>query len=273
MSQSNLIQSNYKSNDKSTKINKKKIIHITKTDKPIILDVDNNTESEILDAKKDDSTHIIVECPVKINKIKKAKSSIRKTIYLDDDDAKPVTAGGVMIYKKTTNGLKVLVIETRGKYEDIGGKIDPMDNDIPSTVAREVEEETNAVIKAEDIIERIRNAPYVYVSNSKYVIYIVKATSHEFHLKKEAFGDKENHDGCNRTIGWILREELTRPIIVQCKMNWRIKNKHLFDKLIRLERKKPVIKLFKSYIEPVIKQEIKIVIESSNDDTTKYVNE
>ena len=167
-------------------------------------------------------------------------------MYLDDDPAKPVTAGGVMIYKYVQNKIMLLIIETEGKYEDIGGKIDPEDDDIYSAVAREVQEETNEQIMSDDIIDRLKLATYVYMPKSKYVIYIVEATDIEKKLKKVDFGDMEYHDAFPRTIGWIARDALMKPHNIQYKMNWRMKSKELFNQLIEIEKNvKYKKKLFK----------------------------
>jgi 8-oxo-dGTP pyrophosphatase MutT (NUDIX family) len=157
-------------------------------------------------------------------------------MFLDDDPAKPVTAGGVIIYKYVKGKMMLLIIETDGKYEDIGGKIDPDDSDVFSAVAREVQEETNEQIMSEDILDRLKIASYVYVPRSKYVVYIVEATVQEKKLKKTDFGEMEEHDAFPRTIGWIARDALMKPQTIQYKMNWRLKSKELFDKLIDIEK-------------------------------------
>lgn len=156
-------------------------------------------------------------------------------MYLNDDDAKPVTAAGALFYKKVGKQMMILIIENEAKYEDIGGKIDPDDEDIMAAAAREIEEETNGQIKGENVIDRLKLAPYIYVPRSKYVIYLVEASPAEKKLKKSDFGDREDHDGFARTIGWISREELSKPASVQFKMNWRMKCKSLFDKLTDIE--------------------------------------
>lgn len=191
----------------------------------------------------------------KLTKLTIRKKNVRTVMYLEDDPAKPVTAGGVLIYKNINNKMKLLVIENNGKYEDIGGKIDADDSNIFSAVAREVQEETNSQIEADSIIERLENADYIYVAGSKYVIYIVEASDSEKKLRKKDFGDREEHDDFPRTIGWLSREELTKPAVITCKMNWRIRTKTLFDKLSTIEKSfKFSKKLFKS--EPKSESEL-----------------
>lgn len=165
-----------------------------------------------------------------------SKKSKRKTLFLNDDEAKPITAGGVLIYKNFGGKLKFLVIDSRNMYEDIGGKIDQEDNTIYDTVAREVEEETNGQIKAKNIVNRVKNAPYIYTPRSKYVIFIVQASSREELLKKEDFGDMEIHDNFKRYIGWIEKSILLTPEIIKTKLNPRMRNRLLFLELDKLDK-------------------------------------
>uniref|UniRef100_A0A6C0BDR4 Nudix hydrolase domain-containing protein n=1 Tax=viral metagenome TaxID=1070528 RepID=A0A6C0BDR4_9ZZZZ len=160
------------------------------------------------------------------------KKHIRVTKNLDNDISKVITAGGLILYKKDKSGnLKLLLIKKKGMYEDIGGKIDLGDKTIYDTVAREVEEETNNVISSNSIIERIKKAQYFYSGHSKYVIFVVKANSNERHLRKEDFGETELHDDIERTIKWTSLIKFMKN-----KMNWRMRNKQLFDKLYELEK-------------------------------------
>jgi len=182
------------------------------------------------------SNDIIIKNCLKPEKVS-AKTSVQKkvTLYLNDDSSKPVTAAGVLFYKKVGKNLMLLVIDNQGKYEDIGGKIDSNDTNILTAVCREIEEETNAKIKSENVLERLRTSHHVYVPRSKYLIYLLEANDYEKELKKEDFGDCEENNGSIRTIGWISREELTKTPIIQYKMNRRLKSKDLMDKLVSIE--------------------------------------
>jgi len=192
-----------------------------------------NSEQYVPIKKEKKNTKKIIKIrPIKQN----VKNNKRVELYLDDDPAKPITAGGVMIYKYVQSKMMLLIIDVDGKYEDIGGKIDPEDDDIFCAVARETQEETNNQIMSEDIIDRLKTAPYVYVPKSKYVIYMVEAIDDERKLKKADFGDMEEHDGFPRTIGWIARDVLMKPHNIKYKMNWRLKSKQLFDQLIEIEK-------------------------------------
>lgn len=161
----------------------------------------------------------------------------RKTFYLDDDKTKPLRAGGVIIYRETADhDIELLLISSRGLYEDIGGCTDADDDDIEDTVAREVEEETNEVITYDAIRDRLDDAMYVYSQRSKYIIYIVEATDSEAELKSEEFGNQELFDKINRTIHWMSVETILDKTIIKHKLNFRLKNTHLFDKLRNLKR-------------------------------------
>lgn len=198
----------------------------------------NNSEESEAETKSNPGSKLSKKLKKKKSKSvakKKASSNKRTIMYLNDDDAKPVSAAGALIYKRSAGKMKILIIENMNKYEDIGGKIDPTDESIYHAAGREIEEETNGMIKQDNIVERLQVAPYIYVPRSKYLIFIVEATKKEKKLKKEDFGDREIHDDFPRTIGWIRRDALTKSTVIQFKMNWRMKSKSLFDKLTDID--------------------------------------
>ena len=122
----------------------------------------------------------------------------------------PLRAGGVLIYRKTGAMVEFLMIKnTEGRYEDIGGKTDRKDRSILDTIARETGEETNGVI-AEAVVRRQLQAAVlsVYNLNSKYVVYLLPANRYEATLKSEQFGTIETHDQFPRTIHWVSTESL-----------------------------------------------------------------
>jgi 8-oxo-dGTP pyrophosphatase MutT (NUDIX family) len=169
-------------------------------------------------------------------KTKKMSTKSKKiTMYMCDDENKPVTAAGALFYKKVNKKLMLLVIETNNQYEDIGGKIDPSDETIYEAAAREIEEETNEVITKDSIIERLEEAQYIYVPRSKYIIFLIEANEEESKLTKQDFGDREIYEGYNRTIGWLSKEELVKEQTIKYKLNWRMKSKSLFEKLKEIE--------------------------------------
>ena len=160
------------------------------------------------------------------------KKASRPTFNLDDDEDKPVKAGGVIFYRFKKNIMELLIISSRGGLEDIGGCTDKKDKDIYSTVSREVEEESNSIFTQKNIKKRIKKSDtYIYNKRSKYVIFIIPATTKEEKLKSSHFGKKEIHDDIKRTISWISLSSFLLPEVIQHKLNWRLKHKTLFTAL------------------------------------------
>lgn len=204
---------------------------------------DNKEEKEDEDDKEEDEEgDEIVKLPKMESedddKIEKKTSINKKTMYLNDDKTKPITAAGALFYKKDGASLSLLIVDSNGKYEDIGGKIDSTDKTVYQAASREIEEETNGLIKAKDVIDRLKKAEYIYVPHSKYVIFLISAVKKEQELKKEDFGDYEGHDKILRSIGWVKRENLCKAEVIKHKLNWRLKieSKKLFARLAEIEK-------------------------------------
>ncbi len=172
----------------------------------------------------------------------------RKIFYLDAKKEKDVTAGGVIIYRIINNKVDLLLSEARGLYEDLGGRTDDDDKDIISTVSREAYEESNKLLDIKSIKKRLKNAdPPIYMKRSKYAVYIIEATKEEEKLKSEKFGNRELHDDVPRKIKWIPLKKFMLPDILKYKINFRLKNKLLFDKLKSLTSEKQLsISMFSS---------------------------
>lgn len=149
-----------------------------------------------------------------------------------------VTSGGVLIYKFGKSGMELLMVNSRGGFEDFGGKIDGCDKTIFSTVARETYEESNKLISKKKMESRLTTAPYIYIKNSKYVCFIVEATHEESMLDSEDFGDIELHDNIQRTVKWIPLDVLLTQEIIKHKLNWRLKSSTLFAKLTEINNQK-----------------------------------
>lgn len=155
----------------------------------------------------------------------------KKIFYLNDDANKPITSGGVIIYRFVKNNMELLLSDTRNNYEDLGGLIDQKDKDILSTISREAFEESNNLLKKTSIKNRLKNASYIYIPKCKYVVYVIKANKSEEKLTSANFGDKELHDNIDRKIKWIPLDIFLLPETIKYKLNWRLKSKILYDKL------------------------------------------
>ena len=86
----------------------------------------------------------------------------RPTFSYNNDNTKPIRAGGVILYKRTNNNnIEVLlikkIIDNTCRYEDIGGKTDSSDINIFDTISRETEEETNNVINKNIIKTQLKH--------------------------------------------------------------------------------------------------------------------
>ena len=159
----------------------------------------------------------------------------RKTFFLDDNKEKPITAGGVMIYRFNNNDIEVLLADTRGTFEDLGGCADKKDKTILSTIAREAYEESNELLNKRKIKKRLKDAPFIYVQKMKYVVYFIPANSEETKLISSDFGNIEKHDQILRKINWFPLTTLKRSDIFKEKLNWRIKNRKIYDLLTQIK--------------------------------------
>jgi hypothetical protein len=132
----------------------------------------------------------------------------RPTFSYNNDNTKPIRAGGVILYKRTNNNnIEVLlikkIIDNTCRYEDIGGKTDSSDINIFDTISRETEEETNNVINKNIIKTQLINSNLIYSYKSKYVVAFTKANKYERKLNTDLFGTEETHDKIIRTIHWV----------------------------------------------------------------------
>lgn len=171
----------------------------------------------------------------------------RPVFYYNELTENEIKAGGVILYRKDKEHktIKFLLINSQEKYEDFGGRTDVIDKNINETIAREVEEESNGLIKKEYIINNIekyltdkkRNNPEddlenefmtfigqsnlikeIYIKNSKYLLYFIP-TDIDYDTTK--FGTYEIHDNIARTVDWITYEKL----ISMNNLNFRLRNR------------------------------------------------
>lgn len=167
----------------------------------------------------------------------------KKIFYLGKGEDKPVVAGGVILYRFIGQEMEILLSENRGYYEDLGGCTDEDDDNIIATVTREAFEESNKLLNIK--LKRLEDGEFAYMEKSKYVVYVIKATKKEEALDSDDFGDKEIHDDINRTIKWISLDTFLKKEVIQYKLNWRLKNKALFDILKNIKKdKKNDVNLF-----------------------------
>jgi hypothetical protein len=161
-----------------------------------------------------------------------------KTFNLDNDSDQIVTSGGLLIYRFGKKGMELLLINSRGVFEDFGGKIDDDDMNIYETVAREAYEESNCLLDQTKILKRLQKAPKAYMKKSKYVVYLIEANKAESSLEQADFGDFEIHDGIERSVRWVSIDTFLSQEVIKYKLNWRLKSATLFAKLTEIKNEK-----------------------------------
>ena len=119
------------------------------------------------------------------------------------EDGNYVSAGGVLFYRYNKNNIEVLLSKKKDQYEDIGGKTDPYDTSILHTAAREVEEETNAMIQYRYITPLLYKSKKLYSVQNKYVLYLVKSNKYIRKLTTHQFHTHELLYDIPRTIHWV----------------------------------------------------------------------
>jgi ADP-ribose pyrophosphatase YjhB (NUDIX family) len=154
----------------------------------------------------------------------------RPTFYKNNEKDKPIRAGGVLFYYQDDGEPEILMIKNRGYYEDFGGKTEMVDRTIEDTIAREVEEESNSVFHRDEIRSYLSDRNTINAHNSKYLLYFVKLDKY---CDTSVFGDREYHDGFDRTVEWIPYSQLMDKDFIKKSLHYRLRNKNFFDGLRR----------------------------------------
>lgn len=141
-----------------------------------------------------------------------------------------VKAGGLLLYKRTNDGIKFLMANYFGKYEDLGGKTDSCDESIIDTISREVSEESNGIITSSYVKNLLKDQKYIYIKNSKYILYICEATDD---YNPRDFDDIEYHTNLPRRIEWIDINDVTDTAF-HYKLNFRLRNRMFFSRVSTL---------------------------------------
>jgi hypothetical protein len=175
-----------------------------------------------------------------MNRNKKNKRTYKKKInqpvfYYKNEKQSEIKAGGVVFYyyDRKNNELKFLLIKNREKYEDFGGKTDPLDKTIEETIAREVEEESNEIFTKTNIIKRIENKNPLYTKNSKYLLYFCRLKSSE-NYNPSIFGTKEIYENIPRTVEWISYDKLKNSSFIKKNLSYRLRFRTFFTKINKL---------------------------------------
>jgi hypothetical protein len=155
----------------------------------------------------------MIHCNSKNNK---NKSKSRPTFYHDDHE---IRAGGILFYRyvkhqdttSSTSTIEVLLSLKQNRYEDIGGKTDPVDQSIYDTISREVHEETNGLITSYHVQKQLQvkhNSSH-FIIHGKYLLYIIQANSFERNVTSSDFGETELLYDIPRTMHWVPIKQLS----------------------------------------------------------------
>jgi hypothetical protein len=159
--------------------------------------------------------------------------SNRPTFYFQNDKAKPIRAGGLILYNydKIIKELKFLMVEFKNIYEDFGGKTDEKDIDELETIIREVDEESNKILDVGELLNKLKNQNGLYNKKGKYLLYIIE-TKIDYNPKD--FGQIEFSQNRKRTVKWMTVNQI-KNLIEDKKLHIRLNFKDFFDKINELE--------------------------------------
>jgi len=163
------------------------------------------------------------------------KKSSQPIFYYKGNKELEIKAGGVIFYHiDSENHLKFLMIKSRGKYEDFGGKTEKVDTCIEDTVSREVDEESNSIFKKSDVKKCLEKNSPIYTNNSKYLLYFYELDNDDY--TSEMFGDKEIYENIPRTVEWVSYLQLKDTTFVKKFLNYRLKFRAFFTKVNELQK-------------------------------------
>lgn len=175
----------------------------------------------------------------------------RKPFYFKNDEEKPIIAGGVILYKIEKEKIYLLLIDSKGYYQDLGGKInntqDLKDSEnsensensknlIFDLISKEVNRDSNFILDENSIKKRLITAKSAYTQQSKYIVYVIKANDEESKLTSEYFSQNETDVNISRRIKWVLLDSFIKPNIIKHKVSVRLKNTYFFDILKNIKK-------------------------------------
>lgn len=145
----------------------------------------------------------------------------------------PILACGIVFYKIVDNKLQLLLSKYNHKQqlEDFGGKIEITDTSVFDAMAREVMEESNHLITAEYLKERLHhddNITFYYNKHSKYYVWLIQVDN-TFFPDTSVFGTEEQLNPIKkRTVQWYNFHEVHK------KLSDRLSNSIFMDYMYHL---------------------------------------
>ncbi len=144
----------------------------------------------------------------------------------------PIRAGGVLLYKKEDT-VKFLMIYDPAKqtYEDFGGKSKSGDETYQMMCVREAEEESNGVLKKEELLPLMINS--IYIRRCKYILFLIETTNDynseqfgEYEIRVSKEDPKKSH---HRIVKWVDIHE-----VVKQNLHPRLRSKAFFEAILKL---------------------------------------
>ena len=133
-------------------------------------------------------------------------------------------AGGVLFYRSELKDVEFLMINLNGRYEDFGGRTDPVDKSIKETIVREVIEESNGIFTKEFVYPKI-NKHGLYIKSGKYLVYFIKLKKR---LDVRRFGTLEMTEQIERTVEWINGNKL---VVGEVIIHPRLRNEQVLNEI------------------------------------------
>ena len=131
-------------------------------------------------------------------------------LFLNNDASKPIMSVGILLYRFVRRNMELLLVDKKGFFEDMCTPVEQTD-DVDSIKERAI----GKVAK----MEFPKNAPSVYISMCKHMIYLV-----------DIKGNEENIDASIRTK-WVHVDTFLLPEVIKYKLVFRLKSKTLFGKV------------------------------------------
>ncbi len=146
---------------------------------------------------------------------------------------KPVRAAGILLWTRKGDRTYRLFRNIKGKFEDIGGKTDPVDRCTQDTAIREVCEETNGKLfsahhtheDCEAMLRQLMQDTYEieYNHKSKYVLFKIQVDPSILDIPMKRFGLSETTDWGTLRHYYQWRANVPR----QNQLHWRIRRMSL----------------------------------------------
>lgn len=128
----------------------------------------------------------------------------KRKVFIDDDANSIICACGCLFVNKYSKKLLLIqYLDTNKRLDDLGGKVDHIDNTKYDTIFREVDEESNGLINKQIISKLLLSNNYFecYSNKSKYFFLVIEVDD-SFFPDTTVFGRNELCENINRVIEW-----------------------------------------------------------------------